>query len=305
MFQFPIRKQSSSFRAQQDKKSFLLGVGCQKGGTTWLAHYLQGHPNVNLGIRKEYHIFDVAYLGICMNSYYEAKQDAASMRHAKDKKSQKQYVDVFSFYENFDAYFEYFDDLWRNGNSINVVGDITPSYAALPTEAFSTIREKIQRFNFRPRVLFLMRDPYDRVCSTARFNRRRRMQKGLELQTTLEDDIRAIYKKSSCVMRTEYDKTIENLESVFCNDEILISFYENLFHESEIRRIMEFLDLNYRKPDFGHVINASPEESQISDATRVQIVHHYKNTYKYVADKLGWDRVASVWPNIKLLEKSA
>jgi hypothetical protein len=43
-------------------KTFLLGVGCQKGGTTWLYRYLTRSPQFVPGYRKEYHLFDSLYL---------------------------------------------------------------------------------------------------------------------------------------------------------------------------------------------------------------------------------------------------
>jgi hypothetical protein len=39
-------------------KTFILGVGAQKGGTTWLHRQLNKNKNIDLGFRKEYHIFD-------------------------------------------------------------------------------------------------------------------------------------------------------------------------------------------------------------------------------------------------------
>ena len=38
--------------------TFLLGVGCQKGGTAWLHRYLEGSPQCDPGFRKEYHVWD-------------------------------------------------------------------------------------------------------------------------------------------------------------------------------------------------------------------------------------------------------
>ena len=39
-------------------KTFLLGTGAQKGGTTWLYHHLKASPQFVSGYRKEYHVFD-------------------------------------------------------------------------------------------------------------------------------------------------------------------------------------------------------------------------------------------------------
>ena len=39
-------------------RTFLLGVGAQKAGTTWLHKYLTASPQMVRGYRKEYHVFD-------------------------------------------------------------------------------------------------------------------------------------------------------------------------------------------------------------------------------------------------------
>ena len=38
--------------------TFLLGVGCQKGGTAWMHRYLEASPQCDPGFRKEYHVWD-------------------------------------------------------------------------------------------------------------------------------------------------------------------------------------------------------------------------------------------------------
>ena len=38
---------------------FILGVGAQKCGTTWLHGYLSGHPQVQMPALKELHYFDL------------------------------------------------------------------------------------------------------------------------------------------------------------------------------------------------------------------------------------------------------
>ena len=43
------------------QKDFILGVGCQKGATTWLRSQLNNHEASNFGFAKEYHVFDKFY----------------------------------------------------------------------------------------------------------------------------------------------------------------------------------------------------------------------------------------------------
>ena len=44
------------------EKQFILGVGCQKGGTTWIYDQLNKIEKVDFGFKKEYHLFDTLYI---------------------------------------------------------------------------------------------------------------------------------------------------------------------------------------------------------------------------------------------------
>ena len=44
------------------EKQFILGVGCQKGGTTWIYDQLSKLEQVDFGFKKEYHVFDTLYI---------------------------------------------------------------------------------------------------------------------------------------------------------------------------------------------------------------------------------------------------
>ena len=44
------------------KVQFILGVGCQNGGTTWIDDQLSKVEQVDLGFQKEYHVFDTLYI---------------------------------------------------------------------------------------------------------------------------------------------------------------------------------------------------------------------------------------------------
>ena len=47
-----------------DAGTFLLGVGCQKGGTAWMHRYLEASPQCDPGFRKEYHVWDALDLPV-------------------------------------------------------------------------------------------------------------------------------------------------------------------------------------------------------------------------------------------------
>ena len=46
-------------RIRPRAKTFLLGVGAQKCGTTWVSEYLRKADHSDFGLLKEYHVWDV------------------------------------------------------------------------------------------------------------------------------------------------------------------------------------------------------------------------------------------------------
>ena len=109
-------------------KVFILGVGAQKSGTTWLHQYLQRHPNANMGFAKEYHIFDALYVnevGI-RKKWFQDRISKFSNPLTRMTES-----DIFTakFLSNTEFYFDYFEMLANSRTDTILTGDITPSYA--------------------------------------------------------------------------------------------------------------------------------------------------------------------------------
>jgi hypothetical protein len=54
--------------ADADDKLFVLGLGAQQAGTTWVWKYLSQMNGADFGFAKEYHVFDTIHLPEC--SYF-------------------------------------------------------------------------------------------------------------------------------------------------------------------------------------------------------------------------------------------
>lgn len=275
------------------RKTFLLGVGCQKGGTSWLYDYLSRHPNADLGFRKEYHVFDGLYVPEFAHHGQRVRKRAAALLEggAPRPADAGNAFRLLNFYADIQNYFDYFWALAHRSDQTTLTGDITPTYAALPREAFARIREALVKRSFDVRVVFLMRDPVERVISQVRMRQR----------TASRDskDIREAFATRTVELRTRYELTIANLESVFRKDEIFYCFYERLFSEDSIRRATSFLSIPYRAPDFDRKVNVAGEKSDLDRATRGKIFDHYRATYDFVAQRFGRAEVGQVWPSFR------
>ena len=135
------------------KKTFLLGIGAQKAGTTWLYQYLSEHPNCDFTLGKEYH---------ALNWFY-APATAISLQHTIPKiEALETYLDVLrdleknslgptemiiagnlkkliaffrnclAFRETQQLYLDHFAETATQDPERFVVGDITPAYTNRP-----------------------------------------------------------------------------------------------------------------------------------------------------------------------------
>lgn len=274
---------------------FLLGVGCQKGGTSWLHNYLNDHYQCDMGFQKEYHIFDGLFSPdnkMFYKKLYELK---------KENKLNKNQLRRWQFYCNLDEYFNYFDNVVSKeiNSNIKLTGDITPSYCTLPKYSFELIKRRFENKGFDIKIIFLLRDPYERIYSSVRMGRRE-LNQNLLRKT---DEIQALTNSYNSVMqeiRTRYEITIQNLEHVFSKEQIHYEFYENLFNENSIREITKFLQIDYIEPDFTNKINVSPKNIEDNEALKTVIVNYYRDTYYFILNKFG-EEVKTYWKNYRYL----
>jgi hypothetical protein len=287
-----------------NKKVFLLGVGCQKGGTTWLHDYLSGSSEIDFGFMKEYHVFDALYLPAgnrIIPKKLKALQEGLNM---DPPKLSENILQQFRFYLNVDNYFDYFDHLHWKSPGVSVVGDITPAYCGLPPDCLKMIKAKAEDHGFTVKVIFLLRDPVERVWSHLRMQKKFVERRG-NRKLGDEEILARFYNAENIDIRTRYDKTIAALEAVFPSENIHYEFYESLFNDDAIRRVNAFLGVSHRPADFDRMLNRSPKEnSTVSDDVIATIVNFYRDTYNFCFQKFGENRVRTLWQHARHLTES-
>lgn len=282
-------------------KIFLLGVGAQKGGTTWLWSQLCKSRNVDMGFVKEYHVFDnLNHKGD--RSFIPTLQKRIKQRiKSGDFQAKKnQYASKhLSFLDNPRNYFDYFNYLYLRDDDVQLVGDITPSYSLLDKKTFSYIKEELEKKGFKVKVIFLLREPFDRVWSMLKMACRNG-KITVEDSSELNNELKKFYKLPHVEKRTRYEITIKKLEAVFDKDSIYIDFYERLFTEESFSRIQHFLETELVKPDFNERVNVSKTEHKLFKETQKEIIEYYSETYKYIEDRFG-DVATSLWEGYDIL----
>lgn len=290
---------------QGETKTFLLGVGCQKGGTTWLHDHLRGSSQVDLGMAKEYHVFDALDLDFAAPYAKKARARARRALNGKgDPGKAAEALRRLEFQLDPESYFDYFQFLLARDPGVRLTADITPSYAGLSAERFGFIREGFLRRGLRVRVIFLMRDPVERIWSAVRMNYREQRLKNPDAQVlgkSEEASLLEAYKRSPQAVRTRYDRTMAQLEKVFAPEELHYEFYERLFTEEAVRRIEGFLGIDAAPPDFGRRSNASPKSGGLSEAAMREVAQAYAPVYADAAARFGQETMTALWPGMRLL----
>lgn len=296
-----IRKSRNVFK--QRKKTFLLCVGCQKGGTTWLDKQLRRNDNVDLGFTKEYHVFDALYVKECRGFYLKKvdelrKTDFSTVENRKIDKNMLMHL---SFYLDPEKYFDYFDYLhYRARGKVELVGDITPSYGALPVEALDKIKAGLETRGFDVKVVFLLRDPLDRCWSAIRMShKRKRIQNPDAILPDENISVKNCYSSPWVEIRSRYENTIRNLEAVFPQKNIYYGVFEKFFNKKSVEELGQFLELNNFNPDISEKINTTKRnEASLNHEVSREVVNFYRDTYEFCDDKFG---VRDVWDGFTYL----
>ncbi len=276
------------------RKIFLLGVGAQKAGTSWVHSQLRQSRHFDGGFCKEYHVFDAIFSPHCQEFRQlrldELSEKLRNKQLACNALARPDLLRHLSFLDSIDCYFDYFDYLWRRSPLTVAVGEITPSYSILDRDAFGVIKSGLESRGFEVKVLFLLRDPVERIWSMFRMLKRNQSRLGLwDPCSSLLNMTALSYKLPEVELRTRYDRTITELEAVFKRENIFYGFYETLFSASEFSRLTSFLKLGSMVPAFDKLVNASPDPDALPMDLGKEIAMYYADVYSFLFEKFGED----------------
>ena len=270
-------------------KTFLLGVGAQKAGTTWLHSQLCKNAFFHPGFTKEYHTFDsiyaAKYVDWVSSWIHKLSSIDETLPTARAKKASL--LKRLLFVYEPDSYFEYFKKLSEFSPRIQLVGDITPSYSMLDTNAFAYIKNKLESVGLNVKVVFLMRDPVERVWSAKRMKRRHAVSTGKTVNSSIETSLLRTVSNQGSRLKTDYQRVINNLENIFEPNDIFYGFFEELFTQASYERFREFINLDLIDPDYNTSINASPKDSDISEELAIKMCQSYNSTYTYINSRFN------------------
>ncbi len=276
-------------------KPCFVGIGAQKAGTSWLAEYLDAHPQVGFSPFKELHFFDSVHrpdLCTLFNQKYSDRLKELAGRigeHPAREQIKRLRCLCLRTEMTWDPrrYIDFFNLVAEPQH--RVVGEITPSYSLLDASGFRAIRDLIPGAKF----VFIMRDPVDRYWSALRY---KETLVGVE-EFSASAQATAELANAKVTQRTDYKRTLTELLHVVPPQEICVLFYEHLMsettHASELRRLTDFLGIDFIPGDPGSRVNVS-KSIDLGTNELAKIAAHFSDTYDYVAENYP-ERLPDRW----------
>jgi hypothetical protein len=263
--------------------TFVLGLGAQKAGSSWLHAQLNRRRDAEFGFLKEYHIHDA--LTLPEAGFSNRRQ--RSLIKPRTWRRQR-------FMAQPQRYYDYFASLLRRPG-IQLTGDITPSYSALKPETLRVIQAGFAEREIPIRPIFLMRDPIERIISYQRMQLRKQNQ--LNRKTEVEALRQLCIERPVRVMlRSDYGHTLMALTEVFEPNECFIDLYERLFTPASWKHLCDVLKVPYEEPDWGQQVNVSRTDTSIPDEILAELGDWQAPTMAAVRQTMGHLDLAQLWP---------
>ena len=274
------------------KKTFILGVGAQKAGTTWLWDYLSRRREGDVGFQKEYHIFDAITVQDCAGLRREVERKVNQLLFKGfDAWKNRPVIQRLNFMSNPASYFDYFCGL-LTPSDIHFTCDLTPSYSALSVETLAFIKTGFEKRGVEVSPIFLMRDPVRRLRSMINMEFRNN-----GISPSPEQELNAMRQMCGSprdAIRSSYDVTYRNITDVF-GERKYVGFFETLFNEKSIKGICDYLNLDYVAADFGTKKNESKSRNVLEPRLLREFRQQYKRQYDFCSDVFGDEFIRGIW----------
>lgn len=280
-------------------------IGAQKAGTTWLSHYLKAHPQVSVPEWKEHDYWNMVEgrpepSRMLKKQAARRKNESAMRRlgallpftlHARRQKAIT--LALRAADAPFPPYTAYADVLLENVTAKTVAaGEICPEYALLKSETYAKMASLAPNVRF----VYLMRDPVARFISGAQHTVRKSTGAAVASAAQVSQALTqfANVKTSRHLSLSRYDRTIGALETAVDASKILYVFFEDLFDQTTVRRICDFLGLSFLPGAVQRQANSAGGRVEIARSDRILIAEALAPTYTYMRARYG-DRLPNRW----------
>lgn len=229
----------------------LLCVGAAKAGTSWLYDQLSRHPQCHLRAIKELHYFDAIEGGRlskerARHEEYQSNMLARLAGKAPTEEQQRRLSDRSDWMDVLERdpndLSHYLAYLRRGAETGQVVADITPAYATLPQNRLSDMAHMAPDV----RVVYLLRDPVERLWSHVRMIAGRRDEAGQVTERRCGNILSRTISgtETQIVVRSDYASALDRLSAAVPSARLLVEAFEDMIAGPGMDRICDFLGIS-------------------------------------------------------------
>lgn len=282
-----------------------LGIGVQRGASTWLWSNLRKHPDIWLPPVKELHYFDrslkyrsPSYLAddrLLDRLFSEETHNRKFQRILKRNLTkwmpkallQRDFETLIWRYRYLSGHIndDWYRSLFKPGQG-KIKGDITPAYSILESDDIAHIKSLFPDI----KIILILRNPMDRAWSYVCYESQQRRFHGMDdLQK-----VKGVINGPTQTMRGDYLSILETWESHFPADQIYIGFYEDVLQRPGyvINEIFDFLNVDRKKFKYyaslkSKVNSSNRTEKEIPPEIQYILARKYYYQIKLLKERFG------------------
>lgn len=276
-------------------KTLLICVGAMKCATSWLHDYVGSLSDVVVSPLKELHFFNSGFPANALGDMdalalkrlgFHMAQKGDGVANLRRRSTFQASVDRVQMLYNDDAYFGHFARLCDPDTT--TFCDITPAYSVLGSTGFDYLRAFCASQDISVKLVFVMRDPVDRLWSQLRHMTQTNAENNL-----VENWQKAFQSPAICA-RADYRGTVTDLDTIFPADDILYLFYEQLFTDTALMRLCAHANARFGPGNTATVQNATTLQAAMPDEARAAAHRLLAPQYAFCRDRFG-DEVPRSW----------
>lgn len=262
------------------KRSFILGLGSQKCGTTTITRLLK-KAGAYFPFGNEARI-----LNNCFNPRYQLSTNQLNCKN----KSSKQYILANPWQ---------YARAFRNKSikqGKQFVGDFTPAYCGLSIPELTYVRNILLEEDFNIKTIFIARDPFKRCWSATRHDLRRHFSSDKESTPLAHKYFAENFTSPRFLARTRYEETITNIQQSFNSEEIYIDIFERIFTGNildNLKPLFEYLELELPTEEIDVKESNSFKLNEPTESKR-EFYKFYEQTYEFMYEK--YPITMDLWP---------
>jgi hypothetical protein len=269
------------------QKTFFLGIGAAKSGTSWLYDYLASHPEVEPGPIKEMHVLNSPGNKGILSAVQQLPWHRFAGRKWLWDNLRKSY-----YRADWNRYFSLYGRILDG--SAKSTGEISTSYMRIPKDTLTMVQSRFLDKGVRTVGVLVLRDPVDRLVSELKF--RKRLSAENKYTKTIDQSLDDMLLVSSDQSDGKlYGHALETLTAVFREGDFFVCLYEELFQQQTLDLLCDQLGIFRRSAEFEKLVNATPSKERISRESLETVRGNMAESYEAAVSYFGHEKIGKYW----------